>query len=134
VAVLTSDANLADTDAPRQSVLIVDEAATPAQATAVAALLRTRYAATFGTVASVRRAPVSFDEKDGQIEVQAEGMAALRVKALPDRACCKMPHLVWYQPLVPVDDRQVGYTVEARSGVFTPWLDAGENTAFHGKF
>jgi hypothetical protein len=133
VAVVTSDENLS-AGAPRRSVLIVDSAASAAQADAVAALFRSRYASTFGAVASVRRVPVRFAEKDGQIQVEAEGLAALNVKALPDRACCKMPNLVWYQPLVPVNDRQVGYTVEARSDVFAPWLDAGENTAFHGKF
>jgi hypothetical protein len=67
--------------------------------------------------------------------VDAPGYAKLVVKALPDRACCKMPHLVWYEPLVPLQDRRVGYTVEAKSqgaDGFQPWTDAGENTAFYG--
>jgi hypothetical protein len=134
VAVLTSDENLLDAQAPRRSVLIIDSAASEAQAAAVADRMRQRHTATLGNVVSVRRAPVHFTEKDGQIQVEAEGFASLSVKALADRACCKMPHLVWYQPLVPVTDRQVGYTVEARSDVFTSWQDAGENTAFHGRF
>lgn len=134
VAVVTSDENLADTDARRQSTLIIDSAASDSQAAAVTRLLRGRYASTFGSVVTVRRAPVRFTENDGQIQVEAEGVATLSVKALPDRPCCKMPNLVWYEPLVPVSDRQVGYTVEAKSQLFTPWLDAGENSAFHGRF
>jgi len=133
VAVVTSSDNLAN-GAERRTVLVIDSAATEAQAAAAADRLRTRYAAAFGSSVDVRRAPVSFVEKDGALEVEAQGYAKLSVKALPDRACCKMPDLVWYEPLVPVADRQVGYTVRAEAKAFLPWMDAGENTAFHGKF
>jgi hypothetical protein len=134
VAVVTSPENLIDTKAERQSVLVVDSSATEAQANAVVAELRGRYAAALGHVTAVRRAPVTFTEKDGRIDVQAEGYASMSVQALPDRACCKMPHLVWYETLVPVTDRQVGYTANAESKVFTPWTDSGDNSAFHGIF
>ena len=133
VAIVTSSENLASA-ADRRTVLVIDAAATEDQATMAAVELRQRYAKAFGTVVDVRRAPVSFTEKDGRLDVEAEGYAKLSVQALADRACCKMPHLVWYEPLVPVADRQVGYTVKAESKAFTPWLDAGENTAFHGTF
>src|SRR5205814_1204251 len=133
LVVVTSPENLAQ-GAERQSVLVIDSSATDAQADAVAKILRARYATALGDVTAVRRVPVSFTEKDGHIEVEANGVAALSVKALPDRACCKMPNLVWYEPLVPVTEREVGFTVEASSKVFTPWMDAGENTAFHGRF
>jgi len=132
VAMVTSPDNLMN-GAERRTVLVLDSAASDAQADAAAAELKSRYAKAFGTV-EVRRAPVSFVEKDGRLEVEAEGYASLSVQALADRACCKMPHLVWYEPLVPVADRQVGYTVKAESKAFTPWLDSGENTAFHGTF
>jgi hypothetical protein len=133
VAMVTSAANLVD-GAERRTILVIDSAASDEQAAAAAAELRNRYGKAFGTVVDVRRAPVSFSERDGRLEVEAEDYATLSVQALADRACCKMPHLVWYEPLVPVADRQVGYTVKAESKAFTPWLDAGENTAFHGTF
>lgn len=133
VAMVTSPDNLiAGTD--RRTILVIDSAATEDQATLAAVELGNRYGKAFGTIVDVRRAPVSFTEKDGLLEVEAEGYARLSVKALADRACCKMPHLVWYEPLVPVADRQVGFTIKAESKAFTPWMDAGENTAFHGTF
>lgn len=133
VAMVTSLDNLMN-GAERRTVLVIDSAATEDQAALAAGELRNRYAKAFGTVVDVRRAPISFTEKDGVVDVEAEGYAKLSVKALPDRACCKMPDLVWYEPLVPVADRQVGFTVKAESKAFTPWMDAGENTAFHGTF
>ena len=133
VAIVTSPENLV-AGAERRTVLVIDSAATEDQATMAAVELRNRYAKAFGTVVDVRRAPVSFTEKDGLMDIEAQGYAKLSVKALADRACCKMPDLVWYEPLVPVADRQVGFTVKAESKAFTPWMDAGENTAFHGTF
>jgi hypothetical protein len=133
VAIVTSKDNLS-AGAERRTVLVIDSAATEEQATAAALELRTRYAKAFGTVTEVHRAPVSFTEKDGVMDIEAEGYAKLSVKALADRACCKMDALVWYEPLVPVADRQVGYTTRAEAKAFTPWMDAGENTAFHGRF
>ena len=133
VAIVTSRDNLS-AGSDRRTVLVIDSAATEEQAAAAALELRTRYAKAFGTVTEVHRAPVSFIEKDGAMEIEAEGYAKLSVKALADRACCKMDALIWYEPLVPVADKQVGYTTRAESKAFTPWMDAGENTAFHGTF
>jgi hypothetical protein len=133
VAIVTSADNLV-AGAERRTLLVIDSAASDEQAAGAAAELRGRYAKAFGDVVDVKRAPVSFTEKDGTLEVDAPGYATLSVHALADRACCKMPHLVWYEPLVPLADRQVGYTVKAESKAFTPWMDAGENTAFHGTF
>jgi hypothetical protein len=132
VAIVTSDENLSQ-GAARRSVLVIDSAASDARAAAAADALRTRYATTFGAV-EVRRAPVRFVEQDGHLTVDAPGYASMSVQELADRPCCKMPHLVWYEPLVPIADRQVGYTEKAQSAAFIPWMDAGENTAFHGRF
>lgn len=133
LAAVTSSDNLAN-GAERRTILVIDAGATDAQAEAAAARLMTRYASAFGANVDVKRAPVRFVERDGAMEVDAPGYAKMSVKALPDRACCKMQDLVWYEPLVPLTDRQVGYTAKAESKAFTPWMDAGENTAFHGRF
>jgi hypothetical protein len=132
LAIVTSDENLSQ-GAARRSVLVIDAAADDVRAAAAAEALRARYATTFGTV-EVRRAPVRFVEQDGHLTVDAPGYASMSVQALADRPCCKMPHTVWYEPLVPLADRQVGYTEKAQSAAFIPWMDAGENTAFHGRF
>jgi hypothetical protein len=80
---------------------------------------------------------VGFVEQDGHFEVTADGYASLSVRALPDAACCKMKHLVGYEPLLPLRERRVGYTLKAQSsgaGGLTPWTDSGENSAFYGTF
>jgi hypothetical protein len=137
LAVLSAPENLAEPSTARRSFLVIDEAATDAQAAALADVLRSRYAAVLGDVVAVKRAPVRFTENGGRIEVSAGPYAALSVTPMPDRACCKMPHLVWYEPLVPLAERRVGYTTRAESSGgdrFSPWSDAGENTAFVGSF
>ena len=60
----------------------------------------------------------------------------LKGVAMPDRACCKMPNLVWYEPLVPLKQRVVGYTEvwrvrEPRLGL--EFQRAEENSAFLGR-
>jgi hypothetical protein len=48
-----------------------------------------------------------------------------------------MPNLVWYAPLVGLENRKVGYTSRALySGrvVGEPWSRSGENSAFYGSF
>jgi hypothetical protein len=63
--------------------------------------------------------------------------AAINVEAMPNDLCCKMPNLVWYSPLVGLENRKVGYTSKALySGkvVGHPWSRSGENSAFYGTF
>jgi hypothetical protein len=137
VGIVSSDANLGDAAAPRRSLLIVDSRLSRLAAQDLVVELRGRYATTLGNIVEVRRAPVTFDEGRGGIEAQAKGIAAVSIKELPDRACCKMPHLVWYAPLVHLHEARVGFTVKAESqgaGLFTSWMDAGANTAFYGDF
>jgi hypothetical protein len=137
VAVITSDANLSEIDGARRSELIVDKAASYAQATAVVNALKSRYAAMLGKVSVVRSAPVSFSREGTAYSINASGFATIDVKALPDDLCCVMPQLVWYQPLVPLAGRKVGYTTKAAyegGSVGDPWTRSGENSAFYGSF
>jgi hypothetical protein len=56
---------------------------------------------------------------------------------MPNDLCCKMPNLVWYSPLVGLENRKVGYTVKATysgKAIATPWSRSGENSAFYGSF
>lgn len=137
MAVVAADANLSDTQATHRSELIIDTAATNAQAAAMVEALRSSYATTLGHVASVRRAPVTFSHKGTKYNVSASHLAAIDVEAMPDDECCKMPHLVWYAPLVPLANRKVGYTKNALylgHTIGDAWQRAGENSAFYGSF
>ena len=136
LAVVGSDANLVDARAARRSELIVDSSATDAQAAALVRAFESRYAAALGPVVSVRRAPVIF-RHDGAAYSVGTSSAALNVEAMPDNLCCRMPQLVWYEPLVPVTGRKVGYTRKATyagGAAGDSWERAGENGAFYGSF
>jgi hypothetical protein len=137
VAVVAGEANLADTLAPRRTVLVVDATATEAQASAMARAVEGTYAATLGRVVEVRRAPVGFKREGKSYSVSAPGLAALSVEAMPDDLCCRMPQMVWYAPLVPVEGRKVGYTRSASyagGAAGDAWQRSGENSAFYGSF
>jgi hypothetical protein len=136
LAIVSADANLAEGNAARQSEIIVDSKASRAQALAMINALREKYAASLGNVVAVRNAPISF-ERNGRTYAVVTNEAAINVEAMPNDLCCKMPNLVWYTPLVGLENRKVGYTSRALySGkvVGEPWSRSGENSAFYGTF
>ena len=136
MAIVTADANLSDDQAARSSELIIDARATDAQSHAMLAALKTKYAAALGNVVTVRSAAISFDRNGRSYLVKADD-ATIDVEAMPNDLCCKMPNLVWYSPLVGLENRKVGYTIRAGySGktIGTPWSRSGENSAFYGSF
>jgi hypothetical protein len=137
LAVVAADANLSTTEAPRRAELVIDTAASDAQADAFVAALRAKYGTTLGRVLVVRRAPVSFAHEAEAYSISAPNVAELTVRALPNRECCKMPHLVWYAPLVPLAERRVGFTAAAHydgGAAGERWQQAGQNSAFYGNF
>ena len=136
MAIVSADANLAEGNAARKSEIVIDSHASRAQALAVINALRSRYAASLGDVVAVRSAPISFERK-GRTYAVVTNDAAINVEAMPNDLCCKMPNLVWYTPLVGLENRKVGYTSRALySGkiVGEPWSRSGENSAFYGSF
>ncbi|MFL6334307.1 MAG: DUF1326 domain-containing protein [Pyrinomonadaceae bacterium] len=137
VAVVGSEANLTDSAAARHSELIVDSNASAAQAAAMTRAVESAYGAVLGRVLEVRRAPVGFSAEGNSFKVVAPNVAALEVEAMPDDLCCRMPQLVWYAPLVPVERRKVGYTRTASyagGAAGEAWQRTGENGAFYGTF
>ena len=125
-----------DARAARRSELIVDSSATDAQAAALLRAFKSRYAGALGEVVSVRRAPVIFRHDAATYSVGTSSVA-LNVEAMPDNLCCRMPQLVWYEPLIPVEGRKVGYTRKATYAggpAGDAWERAGENGAFYGGF
>ena len=136
MAVVSSESNLAEKAAHR-SELIIDSAASDRQVSAIVDALKHTYAATLGEVVAVRRAPIEFNHAGKSYAVRAGDIAQLSVESMPNNECCKMPHQVWYEPLVPLEGRKVGYTKDARYAggtVADSWQRADENSAFYGKF
>ena len=136
IAVVSADDNLANAQAGRRSELIMDKAASHAQAVAMLDAIKSRYADSLGEIVSVRTAPINFKHEGKTYEV-ASAEAAINVEAMPNDLCCRMPNLIWYSPLVSLGQRKVGYTVKALytgHAVSDTWERAGENSAFYGNF
>jgi hypothetical protein len=136
IAVVSADDNLSNAQAGRRSELIVDKSASHAQAVAMIDAIKTRYADALGQIISVRSASISFKHEGKTYEISSSE-AAIDVEAMPNDLCCRMPNLVWYDPLVPLGQRKVGYTVKALYAGHTvsdTWERAGENSAFYGSF
>ncbi len=134
VAVVSSESNLIDENALRQSEIVID--GTEAQANAWTAMMKDQ-SAQLGTIVSTRRSPVTFKHDKGGYTVNAAGFASARVQAMPDGECCRQPNLVWYESLTKVEARKVGYTAAASYAggkVGTKWDRANENSAFYGSF
>lgn len=136
MAIVSADANLSDTNGARQSEIVIDRNASRSQAMAMLNAIREKYATSLGKIVSVRSAPISFD-RTGRTYAVAADDAAINVEAMPNDLCCKMPNLVWYVPLVGLENRKVGYTTKALytgTAVSDPWARSGENSAFYGSF
>jgi hypothetical protein len=136
IAVVSADDNLSNAAAGRRSELILDQSASYAQRTALLEAIKSRYAAALGEIVSVRSATISFKHEGKSYEVSSAD-AAINVEAMPNDLCCRMPNLVWYDPLVQLGQRKVGYTIKALySGhaVGDAWQRASENSAFYGSF
>ena len=136
MAIVSADANLSETNGARQSEIVIDRSASRSQALAILNAIKEKYATSLGKIVSVRSAPISFD-RTGRTYAVAADDAAINVEAMPNDLCCKMPNLVWYVPLVGLENRKVGYTTKALytgTAVSDPWSRSGENSAFYGSF
>ncbi len=136
IAIVNSEENLANAQATRHTELILDQSANHDQKVAMLDALKSRYAATLGEIVSVRSAPITFKHEGKTYDVSSAN-AAINVEAMPNDLCCRMPNLVWYDPLVPLNQRKVGYTIKALYAGHTtgdPWQRADENSAFYGSF
>jgi hypothetical protein len=137
MAAVSSQDNLGNDTAARQSELVIDTHATGAQATALAAFLRDQCGSQMGPITTVHRAPITFLHDAHSYQASAANFASLSVEPIPNNECCLQPNLVWYTPLFHVDHRKVGFTTVAIYSAGTvgdPWQQAGENSAFYGSF
>src|SRR5207247_9059235 len=100
MAVVNPEENLANAQAARRSELILDQSASHDQKVAMLEAIKSRYAAALGDIISVRSAPITFKHEGKTYDVSASG-AAINVEAMPNDLCCRMPNLVWHDPLGP---------------------------------
>jgi len=136
MAIVSSDANLSEINAARQTEIIVDSSVSRTKAMAALNALKEKYSASFGNIVNVRFAPINFVHAGKTYAVTSDG-ATINVEAMPNDLCCKMPNLVWYTPFVNLENRKVGYTTKALyagNSVGEPWSRSGENSAFYGSF
>jgi hypothetical protein len=136
VASVVSDDSL-KFDAARRCVLYVDEKADARQLEALVGAITANYSKALGTLVEVKRAPITFARKEENFRVEVKGVTKLAVDAMPNHECCRQPNLVWYEPLVALSDRKVGFT--RASGIQDTtlgpaWSKSNQNTAFYGTF
>src|SRR5436189_4026029 len=81
MAIVSSDANLSEDNAARQSEIIVDSNASRAQALAMLNALKEKYAASLGNVVEVRSAPIKF-KRSGRTYAVVTNEAAINVEAM----------------------------------------------------
>ena len=136
-AVVGAEDNLARAEAPRRSVVHVDAAAAPAKAAAAVRWLAATRGDLLGTIVEVRADALSVAITPETFRASAPGAFELSGATLPDRACCKMPQNVWYQPFERLAQPLVGLdaTFEASAPTLDrAWSRPGENAAFTGRF
>jgi hypothetical protein len=133
-ALVSSETNL-KLGAERKSLVYVSANANEAQRASVAALLSERSGGQLGEILAVEPADVRISAKGEAFQVDIGDRVHLDGVPMPDRACCKMPNQVWYEPLLPLESRVVGFTRswsvdEPRLGM--NFERAEENSAFLG--
>lgn len=137
VAAVGCEENLAVAKAPRKSVLYVDRHTSPKQREMALAWVRSQHMDSLGEVVGIESTDLQVDSDGERYHVRAGDVIALDGIAMPDRACCKMPFNVWYEPTEKLDHRLVGCSAkfacsEPRLGV--SWSREGANDAFLGRF
>jgi hypothetical protein len=136
VALVSGGDNLANVGTERKSVIVVDEAATPAQREAVVALLKQRVGKMLGTVAAVKTAPIRFTEEGASVKVAAGNLATLDITRYPCKHCM-MPAETWYTPFAPTKDVVVAQGLSTGfkdKTLGVSWSSASQDNVFVGTF
>jgi hypothetical protein len=137
LAVLLSGEGNLDAGGARRSVLYLDGDAPPAARAAARAWVERTQGALLGAVTAVETVPVDVGRAGDAFHLTAGAGIELRGAALPERACCRMPYNVWYDPFVALQGRLVGNASTFRAdapALARRWALAGENDVFFGAF
>lgn len=136
-AAIAGDENLADGSVTRHSLLYVSRA-TDAHARAAAVdLIRASYPELLGRVDAVEPVDLHFAFDADAYALRANDRFEVIGCLLPDRACCRMPHSVWYAPLCSIDAPVVGFNSSFSfrdEELGRLWSRADENTTISGSF
>lgn len=127
--------------AERRSIVYVPAALGERERDALVAAVRRHAADAIGEIVEVRGAELSvrFDGDAYRVEVAGAAEPAVELVGSldADRACCRMPQNVWYEPLVPLSAPVVGKseTFAFRDAGFgSTWVRHDANDAFVGAF
>lgn len=107
VALVRADQNLALTEA-RRSVLYVPSRLDTRERAALLAAVERHAGDALGERVEVRAAELAVRVDAQAYRVEVAGVAELTGSLDADRACCRMPQNVWYEPLAPLEARVVG--------------------------
>jgi hypothetical protein len=137
MAVVAGDGNLAWGSANRRAVLYVDEKATDAQRAAIVAALKERYASQMGPVIGVKTAPIEFSRNGLEYTIRVPNVAYLKTTRYGCEHCV-MPHMVWYEPFIPLKSSLVAKAslseFKGVSELGVNWRRADENSSYVGEF
>ncbi len=136
VLVLAGERNLAEKPRERLNLVYVGERASAAQARAAIELLRARHPE-LGLFPAPRAIALELAFDGDAYALSAPGRFEVKGEALPDRACCKMPLSVWYEPFEALDRPLVGNNALfacSDPGLGRAWSRSDENTSFTGGF
>jgi len=135
LALVTADRNLGAPGAKKQAVLYISGA--PEQREALAKMLEERAGSSLGKVLAVKPAQIAFNDKGELYQVDAPGVATLKVKKEPGQLCCIQKYEVWYKPFVALKDSKIGYSVLSQFDDKTlnvSWSGSDQNNAYFGAF
>ena len=134
-AAIAGEAHLADREGARRSILYVSDRASPEQRLAAEDLLRVRLAPQLGRVVEVRCVPLAVEIAGDDYRVDGGRFFRVEGALLADRACCRMPAAVWYEPLAPIGAPIVGFNAVFRyadDALGVAWVRRDENTTLAG--
>lgn len=137
MAVVSGEKNLAWNPVNRRAVLYVDEKATLAQREAMVAALKQRYASQIGQVIGVKTAPFEYSRNGLEFTVRVPNVAYLKTTRYSCEHCV-MPHLVWYEPFIPLKSSLVAKAslseFKGASELGVHWRRTDENSSYVGEF
>ena len=137
MAAVSSEDNLSNQTAVRKSEIVIDDSSSKVLGHRDLTAILARDGSAFGQIIAIRHAAITFQHEGREYKVESPGFASLDVQGMPNDECCKQPNLVWYEPLVKLVGRKVGYTVDAEYSagrVGDSWQREDENGAFYGAF
>ncbi len=137
VAVLSAKRNLAVDTQTRQTVLYIDNNATPEQHLALTDLILTKRGAVIGNITTTRVVPITFARNGVLREVHVGSVLDLVATRHPCQQCTQ-PHQIWYEPLEELNGIVVGQSTIYRykdTILSTTWSQGTPtNNVFFGNY